>query len=416
MKKILIILIIVLVIIATTFFGWLLLRNPDVLTEEVDKNILPFGSGDSQPTTNDPQLTTGEGDQLRPDKFGIPTAKLFRVSDTPVAGAVILERGGEALVRYVDRATGHIYEASLTTLAKTRITNQTLPKIYEAYFRADGNMVLLRSLKDASDVVENFSLALTPPQSTSASTTSTSSLQITDGLYGVSSTAFRGDISAVSVGSGDTLFYALRNTSSIVSSTFNGTGAKTILVSPFKDWGLVANGGSLIVYTKASANATGYAYKLNTSNGALTKILGPLNGLVAIPSATGNKVIHSYTEGGRIRSFVKNLTNNTVSEILPSTLAEKCLWSTKNTGVLLCGAPTGSLGIGEPDLWYRGITHYSDSIWLFDTNTDTTRVLAEPEQLLGINLDIIDPKLSPKEDFLVFMNKTDMSLWTLKLE
>src|SRR3990167_3084920 len=352
MKKIYIVLGIVLLIIIIIFLGWYLLaRNPETPLGETVGNILPFGSGDN---TNIPISLTDDkfgNDTLNNsdqtfDEFGSPAANLFRISDTPIAGAVIFKRNGATIVRYVDRATGHIYDADLATLAKTKIANQTLPKIYEAHFkilifkrngativryvdratghiydadlatlaktkianqtlpkiyeahfRPDGNAVLVRSLKDDSDVVENLVLTLTPPKSTS-----------TDTLYSVSSAPVRGNINTIAVGSGNTLFYSLRDTSSIVSATFSGAGDKTLLTSPFTDWRLAAAGEGLIVHTKASANTSGFAYKLGTSNGVLAKILGPLNGLVVIPNVSGNRVLYSYVENNETRLFAKNLT------------------------------------------------------------------------------------------------------------
>ncbi len=413
MKKILIILIAVISITLVAFFGWyLFLRNPDIPAGETIRNILPFGSGGeeaSRPTTNHLQPTTDLTEPI--DEFGNPMANLFRLSSTPVAGAVAIDRGDRTIVRYVDRATGHIYDTDLRTLLKAKVTNQTLPKIYEAYFRSDGNAVLLRSLKDNSDVVENLSLALTPPKAA----VSTSSPQAST-LYAVSSTALRGDISAAAVGSGNALIYVLRDNSSIVSSTFNGTGARTLLTSAFTDWRLNTAGNSLIAYTKASADAPGYVYTLNTSNGVLTKILGPLNGLTATQNSLGNRILYSYVEGNKMRSFTKNLTSNALSEISPTTLAEKCIWSIKKAGILLCAAPVDAPGALEPDLWYRGVTHFSDRIWLFDTNTGIARVLVEPKQSLRIDIDVFEPKLSPDEDYLIFINKIDLSLWALRLE
>ena len=411
MKKIYIVLGIVLLIIIIIFLGWYLLaRNPETPLGETVGNILPFGSGDN---TNIPISLTDDkfgNDTLNNsdqtfDEFGSPAANLFRISDTPIAGAVIFKRNGATIVRYVDRATGHIYDADLATLAKTKIANQTLPKIYEAHFRPDGNAVLVRSLKDDSDVVENLVLTLTPPKSTS-----------TDTLYSVSSAPVRGNINTIAVGSGNTLFYSLRDTSSIVSATFSGAGDKTLLTSPFTDWRLAAAGESLIVHTKASANASGFAYKLGTSNGVLTKILGPLNGLAVIPNVSGNRVLYSYVENNKTRLFAKNLTNNTLSEILPTTIAEKCIWSVKQIDTVFCGAPIDGLGPNEPDDWYRGATHFSDSIWLFNTGAEFAQVLSEPETEFGVDLDLVEPQLSPDEDYLVFINRTDLSLWALKLD
>ncbi len=394
------------------------MRSPEIPLGETVKNNLPFGSGDN---TNRPLPSNNNGlggdtannDGQSFDEFGSSATNLFRISNTPIAGAVIFKRGIDTITRYVDRATGHIYDANLATLAKTKVTNQTLPKVYEAYFKSDGDTVLIRSLKEDSDVVENLVLSLAPPKSTS--TPSTSSGQA-DPLYSISSTPLRGNITAIAVGSGNTLFYSLQDTSSIMSSTFTGTGAKILLNSPFTNWRLAAAGNSLVVYTKASINASGFAYTLNTSNGAFVKILGPLNGLIAVPNTVGNQVLYSYVENDKTRLFAKNLTNNTLTEILPTTFAEKCVWSTKQAGILFCGAPIDELGTEEPDSWYRGATHFSDRIWLFDTNNDTAQALMEPKIKLGVDIDLIEPKLSPDEDYLVFINKIDLSLWALRLE
>ncbi len=411
MKKILIISLAVISIALVAFLGWyFLLRDPEVPLVEVINNSLPFGSEDNPLSPVSGQRPVEETPELV-DQFSSPSANLLRLSTTPVAGAVVFERGKRPIVRYVDRATGHLYDVVLPTetspvaLEKTKVTNNTLPKIYEAYFRTDGNAVLLRYLKDDSDVVENLSLALSPPQGTS-----------TDALYTVASTALRGKISAVALGPGNALFYALKDTSSIVTSTFNGASVRTILTSPFTDWRLAAAGGHLIVYTKASARIAGYAYTLNTSNRALAKILGPLNGLVAVPNTSGNQVLYSYVENDKTKLFAKNLAKNTLSEILPATLAEKCVWSARDTSVLFCGAPTDNPGSREPDEWYRGATHFSDDIWLFNTNSGVGKVLAEPKQSLRIDIDVAEPKLSPNEDYLIFLNKNDLTLWALRLE
>lgn len=417
MKKIIVILIGVVSITLVAFLGWYFLigDGQEVPIGEIIKNSLPFGFGEDAPGLTTTTSTSSDnivGESFGTDKFGSPVNNLFRISDTPVAGAVVFTRNAETIVRYVNRATGHIYDVTLPKevgpgpIEKIKITNNTLPKIYEAYFRPDGNAVLLRSLKDDSDVVENLSITLTPPKATSSDT-----------LYTISSTPLRGDIGAVAVaGSGNTLFYVLRDTSSVVTSAFDGTGAKTLLTSVFSNWRLAMAGNSLVAYTKASASAAGYTYTLNTSSGALTKILGPLNGLVAISNNSGSRVLYSYVDNNRTKLIAKNVQNNALSEISPATLAEKCVWSTKKVDILVCGTPTDELGHGEPDNWYRGVTHFSDRIWSFDTGTETAQVLAEPKESLGVDIDVMEPKLSPNENFLIFVNKTDLSLWALRLE
>lgn len=404
MKKLVISIIALVTIIILAFFGWyFFVRDQNITVSDFIVGDSPFGSGDGFPSTGEKrEVLTPAGEALVFDEFGSPKNGLFRISDTSVAGALALIKGTSTeIVRYVDGATGHIYDVDLATGEKTKITNQTLPKIYEAYFRSDGRAVLVRALKDDTDTIENLSIALTPPKAG-------------EGLYTASSTAFRGNIGAVAVGANDTLFYTLRDTTSIVSSPFSGRSPKTLLDSPFTDWRLATNSNNLVVYTKASARADGYAYTL--SGGSLTKILGPFPGLVALPNSTGKKVLFSYVDGSKTRLFVKNLTDNSLYEISSASLAEKCVWGKKSPDLVFCGVPIEEIGLNEPDAWYKGVTHFSDRVWLFDTQAKTAQLIVEPRGLLDIDIDVYAPQLSVNETYLIFINKLDRSLWALKLE
>ena len=388
-------------------------RNNNAPLAEVIRNALPFGSGENSGQPTDPSTSLGTSNQGEFDEFGQPTVNLFRLAVEPVAGAVAFNKSSSTVaVRYVDRATGHIFEVILPkdtamgALEKKRVANKTLPKIYEVYFRTDGQAVLLRSLKDDSDTVENLALTLTPPKATS-----------TDGLYEISAAVLRGDIESVAVGAGNTLYYSLKDSGSIVSSAFNNIALKTLFSSVFTDWRLSAAGSSLIIYTKAGSAAPGYAYTLNQTNGNLTKLLGPLNGLAVMADSSGTHIAYSYNnQNGGAGMEAKNLQTGAVIDIPLATIAEKCVWSGKNRGVIYCGSPVSEIGGNEPDNWYRGVTHFSDRIWRFDTNTEIAQILSEPKASLNMDIDASDLKLSPNEDYLIFTNKRDLSLWALKLE
>lgn len=379
-------------------------------------DALPFGSGGGEDIPFIPPEELGFGTSTEGEGGSdtsteeIPVASIFKLSDTPVAGAVIFARNGRQVARYIERATGHIYEVSLpsatsSSAEKVRITNTTIPKIYEAYFRADGNAVLTRTLREDTDAVENNALLLTPPTSTSTA----------DTFHRITSTPIRGNMDSVAA-AGNSLFYALRDASSIAASAFDGTGQRTLLSSAFAGWRLAAAGTSLIAYTKASAFAPGYAYSLNTTNGALTKVAGPLNGLVAVTNPAGNRLVYSYIQNGATRTFAKTLPSGEPTAITPGTLAEKCVWSATDIAMLYCGVPENGVGGGEPDNWYRGASRFSDRIWSFNTNTNISQVIAEPAETNDVEIDAIELKLSPNEAYLIFTNRNDYTLWALRLE
>ncbi|OHA92317.1 MAG: hypothetical protein A3J09_02465 [Candidatus Zambryskibacteria bacterium RIFCSPLOWO2_02_FULL_51_21] len=404
MKKTLLISGAVIAILLLAFFAWFFLgRDKTVPAGEAVMNLLPFGSGEnlgeSGITNQESGIGITVGEEKIFDEQGVPTSNLFRLSDASVAGMIAFARGGQTVVRFVERATGHIYETALpkdkalAPLEKKKISINTLPKVYEAYFRPDGNMVLLRMLEDGSDAQKNLVLNL-------AATTSTA-------------VNVRGVLGSIAVGQGNTLFYTELGSKTVVSSPFGGT-VKTLYSFPFTDWRVSPAGTGLLLEAKPSAEAPGFAYILSAA-GSLTRILGSLSGLSAVSNAAGTSVLYSYNNGSEIKLFARNLRTGAEVEISPATLAEKCVWSAKESSKVFCGAPNSSPSADEPDGWYAGATHFSDYIWTSDSITEISKLLASPLDEFGIDIDVYKPMLSPAEDYLLFINKRDMSLWVLKL-
>src|SRR3989344_2863175 len=100
-KKFFIILIIVLSIAIVAFVGWyFILRSPDTSAGEVIRNTLPFGEveeGNLQLPIDSGQQMVDSNEPLVSREFRVPTANLFRISDTPVAGAVVFIKNAQAI-------------------------------------------------------------------------------------------------------------------------------------------------------------------------------------------------------------------------------------------------------------------------------------------------------------------------------
>jgi hypothetical protein len=400
-KKILAAIIIIL-LIALGSAGWYFFLRTTPSDTVSGPVVSPFGQpgeGSTAISVN-PDGTTGT---TGVNDLGKPIARFFRITDTPVAGAIGFIKQGITTIRYVDRATGHIFDVDPSTLVKTQITNDTLPKIYETVFRNDANAVVFRSLENDSDTVNNLSITLIPPKASS-----------TDTMYTTTSLPLRGQISEL-VAQNNTLLYTLKDSGAVVSSAFDGSKQVTLFTSPFTDWRLLPIGSSTaLLVTKPSVNATGYAYTLSSKGGSLSKILGPLNALLVTPRVDGLKLAYSYNNGAPALG-VQN-SDRSVTNLTPATLADKCVWGIKNKIMLFCGVPTNGVGINQPDNWYQGKTRFVDRIWRYNTDTTFTDVLVDPKKDFNTDIDVMNPILTPDEDYLVFTNKNDLTLWALKLE
>lgn len=361
----------------------------------------PFGVSDSYvgeiPPTGQSGATPTSGE----------TAKLFRLSSAPVAGFVAYARATSTLVRFVDRGTGHIYDALLPAKAGekfnvTRITNNTLSPVYEATFRSDASSLLIRLLDEAGNE-NNLLLTLTAPKATS-----------TD-LYTISSVSLRGDIESPLAGAGNTLYYVASDSGAVSSISFQGDGVRSLWTSGLKSWRVGSLGANLLLTTKASAEVPGYAYSTTSAGSLPAKLLGPLSGLSAIGNKPGNKLLYSYTSGNRTLMRVRTLSTGTEASIEPGTLAEKCVWGTQSADVFFCGTPISAPGGEEPDDWYQGKVSFNDYVWRYDTKSEVSTLIVEPQDEFNVSLDVFRPALSPDESYFVFINKRDLSLWAVSL-
>ncbi len=372
---------------------------------------LPFGSAPEDVSTGgDTGTDTGDGSTTGGDEptgsTGVPVSNFFRLSDTPVSGSIIIERDDTPMVRFVERATGHVFESNLATGEKVRIINTTRPQIYTALWREDGAGFLERTVINNSDLTTNTSISLTAPKGTS-----------TEALYTMSSTLLEGEVGEVALLPNGNLVYTLEDVGGVYTSNFNGGGARNVLASSFRSWLIQPlTNTSVILRTKPSSKAEGYVYNLNLNNGNLTKILGPLMGLTALSNPDGRRLLYSNTLGGQVVLTAKNLTTEAVTNILPATLPEKCVWSEKSSSIVICGVPSGGLGLDVPDLWYQGVTDYTDSIRRFNVDTNTVENILDPKTEFGQEVDATNLKLDSEEEYLIFTNKKDLTLWALKLD
>lgn len=410
MKKHLTIILIIGCVILLAIIGWFwLLPGSSAPMADKVKDLLPFGTGEGVniPVDSDQQIVdSGEGRE-----GGQEVPKLFQISKDPVAGFVAFNPStssgrvpsvGSTTIRYADRATGHIYDVDPNTLLKTKVTNKTLPKIYRAYFSPDGDTVIYQSLSGGGDLIDTLSINLTAPKSTS-----------TDAVYSISATAIPGNITGIVVASNNALYSVDKSRLAIISSNLEGGNLKEVYSSRFTDWRLEPYGQNLLIYTKAASNTPGFAYTL-TSSGRLTKILGPLDGLVVKPNSDGGYA-YSYNMSGSLNLMAKE--SSTAQEVsLTPTIAEKCVWSQERSWVIFCAVPESKFSANEPDSWYQGTTRFSDKIWRFDIRVSISEALVDPKKTFNTDIDVYQPTISPNEDYLIFINKNDLSLWALKLD
>lgn len=319
--------------------------------------------------------------------------------------------GSKTNIRYIERGTGHIFDTATDTLDIARVSNTTEPKIYEAYFVNKGDNLILRGLIGSSDIVSTryASLAIASTTGDSdASSSPTKTMEIKDLPI---------QMSQIAISPSKTqLFSVMESGTRGLLSKIDGGSTVGIFDTPYREWiPSWPEEKNITLTTKASGFAPGFAYILNTQTRGITRILGNIYGLTTLTSPDLSKMI--YSESGR-GSFTLNYLNrkdNSISPLPFKTLPEKCIWSRKEKSVLYCAVPENIAFSTYPDVWYQGLINFADSIWKVNLDTGEARLVMNIQAESGEVIDATNMYLSEDEDYLMFTNKIDLTLWGLRL-
>ena len=346
--------------------------------------------------------------------------KLRQLSTTPVAGmfasttkikssALASTTIDETIVRFIDRGAGHIFQANDLNLDIEKISNTTLPKIYEGYWNKNLTAMVLRYLKDDTDYVTNFYAELRKP----ATSTNLSTTQ-----YEIKGKYLLQSIDQVVVSPlGDKIFTWNIDGGNGVGylSSFDDKSKVKLIDTPLTqmniDWQDPLN---VSMTTKGSGLSSGYSYLVNTKTGSITKFLSGIKGLSAKYSKDSKNIIYS-SGGSTIKTSVLGTQNSTSTEVIFGTIVDKCVWSSLRKNEVYCAVPNEIPEGLYPDDWYKGKVSFVDKIWHLDTVTGEVHLIANLSLLSKDLIDATQLTLDPKENYLYFINKQDLTLWSLDL-
>lgn len=338
-------------------------------------------------------------------------AKLRLISDQPISGFSIIDntKTKQTDIHYILRANGNIYEAYTDSLEQKRLSMTTIPKVYESQWLPDGVKLIIRYLKDTSENVQTFSVKINP---------ATTTLNTFEG--GVDGNHLPESIGALAINpGGNKLFYLTNNLngSSGFISNPDGLNKKLLFESPLIEWSLSWPKEETITFTtKPSANIPGFMYFLNSSTGSFSRVISNILGLTTKTNKTATEVLYSDSSRGNPKLYLYTVKTGE-SKLLPwNTLPEKCAWSNTDAKVIYCAVPKSFETGDYPDMWYMGLTNFTDDIWMISTDTMATSLISDIQKESGNTMDIVDPQLDKADNYLFFTNKTDLTFWSLKLK
>jgi len=310
-------------------------------------------------------------------------------------------------LRYVDKATGNIYQTFADKIEERKFTTTIIPRVHEAYFGNHGGSVIMRYLKADARTIETFVGSL-PKEVLGGDTT---------GNNEIKGSFLPSNVKDVSL-SPDTLkvFYLFESGENIIGTILNlTTNQKTqIFDSPFTEWlPEWPNQNTITLSTKPSFGVPGYIYSMNSAGKNFSKTLGDINGLTALTSPDGKLILFS---NNNLSLNVYHTDTRNSDTLGIKTLSEKCVWG-KMSDAIYCAVPK-LIGVGAfPDSWYQGEVSFSDQIWKINVKNGNGALLLDPVAVRGgEEIDGMRLALDENENYLFFMNKKNSFLWELELK
>lgn len=408
MSKKAFVILITLLIIAFGAAYWFLFREeargPNA-GENSANNIFPFGEG--QPSTA-PEQQGNEGQAPATVDLSNTsqeeTPRLRRLSNVPAAGVIAFDRATTTVMRYIERATGHIFESTSASPSSVKLSTITIPKVHEALWASDGQRLLIRYLKEDGQTIRTFYAKIS---------TTTRPEQALEGMF--LADGIRDVVSA-----GNKMFsmeYTASGARGFISN-LDGSAKLALFNSAHTDWGIApsASASRATVYSRPSAQSMGAAYSLNLANGDYSLIANDVLGLTALVSPDGSLAIASGIAGTNLRTVAYDLKTGAPTTLAVTTLTDKCVWSTREKQVVYCAVPQRIPSGSYPDDWYKGKSAFNDSLWKLNVVTGETDNIMTPELDAAISMDMFKLSLDQDEETLVFLNKNDMTAWAYRLK
>ncbi len=369
---------------------------------------------------------TGEGGEEGGFEFATSTNKapIFRkVSEKPVSGGVVFERDEKTFIRYNERETGHIFETPAALLKTERISNTTIPKITNVSWSSTGNSFLARFLGENDETIKTFLTRISKKEKSGEEEVKDNEEDKENKVraedYLIETEFLNQDIKFISQNSEGSYIFGLKEKKSGSMAYIKDlkTGdTSTLYSSSIAGWNtLWPKGSNAYLLSAPSYIAEGVLISIDTNTGNYKKELSGFTGLTANPSPSGEYILFSQSKNNTFKTYIKNTKNNTIKGTAVNTLPEKCVWSKVKNHIIYCPLPRNIETHKYPDDWYKGKVFFQDDIWKINAKKNIVeKVYTISESKYG-KIDAIKTKISPKDKYLIFVNKRSSSLWSLRI-
>jgi len=328
--------------------------------------------------------------------------RLVKITDGPVAEGVVALSFNQASstekdvrVRYVERASGNLYEYESLRKSIDRLTNQTIPGVAKAAWLSDGSRAYLRYFSVLPSGERNLDSYMLPVEGEGQALARNLSDIVPEGITSVLTLTSNA------------------NGSSVTRAGIGGIGGAEIFKTDIGRVFLFSTDRGPFIQTPASATGDSYAFFVARS-GLLERVPTPTIGMSFLPSPDGTKALVSHLSSGSLTLTYLDLITKAQTDLPLATMTEKCAWA-HDSLTAYCGVPAASPQGTFPDDWYQGVVGFVDQLWSIDFANRVVLFVADLPKLTKAPIDAVSLATDTDQAMLFFVNRNDGSLWSYEL-
>ena len=388
-------------IVAAGAILWLVYFQTPTLGTNITEQ--PFGTGNTQNNTS--VTTPGVTDIPTTETPG--TGKIFKIADGPVAGATLIDttRPTSTIARFVLQTNGHAFDLMLDSpgAVPKSISNITVPGIKKVSWSGGGTGALMQYIDIETIKTVHFAL---PP----VTSTTTVPVRVQFLPSNIASLAVSPD--------GASVAYLLKTAkgSDVYTARADGGGAKNIVSLPLSEIALSwPEQGTLLAGSAPASGVTGAIFSIDAKTGTYAPLMFA-QGITAIADRAFGHIV--YQTAGADRSTYYRTVKTGLSKPLsfdPS--PESCIWSLATSTTMYCAVPLSYVETNYLDLVHQGVAGKPVSIIRYDLTDARSSIVAVPGGAAdgGEQADIAELAISKSERYLLYIRKSDRSLWAVRL-
>ena len=397
-------------------------KNTSNTTNTWYQNFNPFGTSTNTNVDTNIPTTNTNNQNTNTTTPEVVTSRFYKITDFAIAGATFFDElkiittdtnlgnGGTETtnnlqntnsqetkmtptIEYIERKNGHIYKMPWDSKVAEKISNSTIPNIYEAFFNSFNKTVIYRYLS-VDNTISSFMATLGADKGEF----------LPQNIYDISISKDK-----------NKFFYLTKNDNGVTGAigSFGSTKREVVFNSPFTEWlSEWDTNQKIFLTTKPSYDVLGSMFMLNSTNKTTTKVLGGIAGLTTTINGKGTLVLYSSSTKTGPKLGVFDINKHLTKDLDSYGLSEKCVWAL-DAVTIYCAVPNTILGNQYPDYWYQGLISFDD--YFVKINTETGEKVTIANSINETPVDGTHLFLSNNEDTLFFTNKKDYTLWSLDL-